>query len=105
MARTLRKKQYQLVNASYDPVVELDVDGHKIKLDKQGQAYVYDEGLGREIDARYGVHAKTGDVGKVVAIEVDDSDPAHELGHMHWFGLPSRLEEIKAKDRARKKKS
>ena len=94
-----RKKQYHIVNASQDPVVQLNVDGHKIKLDKQGQAYVYDEGLGREIDARYGHKAKGPDAGSVVAIPVDDSDPTREPGHVYTFMVPdmSRFKNRKGK--------
>jgi len=86
--RVLRKRQYHIVNASQDPVVELDVDGHKVRMDGQGQAYVTDTGLGEEIDARFGPHARTEDVGKVIAIPVDDSDPAHEPGHKYWHTVP-----------------
>jgi hypothetical protein len=83
-----RKRQYHVVNASQNPVKEVDIDGHKITLDKQGQTYVHDTGLAEELDARYGWRAKTAEAGKVMVIPVDDSDPTREKGHIYTFTVP-----------------
>lgn len=83
-----KRKQYQIVNASQNPVKEIDIDGRTVTLDKQGSAYVTDTGLGEEIDARYGHRAKTETAGKVVVIPVDDSDPQREKGFATYHRVP-----------------
>jgi hypothetical protein len=80
--------QYEIVNASKRMVKELWVENRKVELDKQGHAYVYDEGLAKEIDTRYGVKAKTPQAGKVVVCPVSDRDPTREPGHMYTFFVP-----------------
>lgn len=65
-------KAYEIVNASKNPVREIDVDGHRVKLARNGQGFVHDAGLAEEIDARYGQKARTKTAGKVVVIPIDD---------------------------------
>ena len=80
--------QYQIVNSSQNPVKELFVENRSVKLDRNGSAYVYDEGLAQEIDSRYGRHARTDHAGQVVVIPVSDSDPSRESGHHYTFTVP-----------------
>jgi hypothetical protein len=80
--------QYQIVNAAQNPVTELFVENRSVKLDKNGSAYIYDEGLAHEIDCRYGHKAKTDHAGQVVVIPVTDSDPTREYGHQYTFSAP-----------------
>jgi len=66
-------KVYEIVNADKKIVTEIDVDGHTVKLGKNGMARVTDAGLAKEIDARYGQHARTHEAGRVVVVETDDA--------------------------------
>ena len=84
----MNEKQYEIINASPKPVRELDVDGRKVKVNPNGKSVIYDSGLAREIDQRYGHKAKGRDAGKVVVVEVDDLNPKKERGHMHVFSMP-----------------
>lgn len=81
-------RQYQIVNASKNPVKSLFVEDKRVDLDKNGSAYVYDTGLAEEIDCRYGAKAKTTHGGQVVVIPVSDSDPTREPGHRNTFLAP-----------------
>jgi hypothetical protein len=83
-----KKRQYQIVNSSLNPVREIDIDGHTVALDAQGQGMVYDTGLAEEVDARYGYKSGEETAGKVVCIPVDDSDPTREAGHTYTFLAP-----------------
>jgi hypothetical protein len=80
--------QYQIVNAAKNPVREVFVENRSVKLDNNGSAYVFDEGLAQEIDCRYGPRAKTTHAGQLVVIPVSDSDPGREYGHQYTFSVP-----------------
>lgn len=82
------KRQYHVLNRSEHKLREIDIDGHKIKLSKQGQTYVTDTGLGEELDARMGRNARSSDAGQVLVIPVDDHDPTREDGHQYSFSAP-----------------
>jgi hypothetical protein len=82
------KKQWEIVNASKRGTKAVYVEDRCIKLDKQGKAMIYDEGLAQEVDARYGVKAKTRHAGDVVVIPVDDRNPTREQGHQYSFTMP-----------------
>lgn len=74
---------------------------------------VYDKGIAREIEQRYGKKAKGDDGGEVLVAEVDNENPQHERGHKYTFAtlaLPyAKYDElgrrIKEKGRKNKKRS
>jgi hypothetical protein len=82
------KRQWEIVNASKRGTQEVWVEDRCVKLDKQGKAMIYDEGLAQEVDARCGVKAKTRHAGDVVVIPVDDRDPTREPGHVYTVTVP-----------------
>jgi hypothetical protein len=76
-----KKRQYEIVNNSTGaPVTSLNVDGHEVKLQGNGMATVVDEGLAKEIDARYGFRSRERTGGKVVVVPIDDRDPHQDRG-------------------------
>ena len=89
MTKRTWKKQFEIVNASRDPVEAIDIDGHRVKLsDQNHMATIVDEGLAREIDARYGAHAHTRQANSVIVVPVDDRDPKADKGYRQSFRVP-----------------
>ncbi len=81
------KRQYEILNNSTDkPVRQITVDGHKVKLRSNGYGVVVDEGLAREIDARYGYRSKERTGGQVVVVPVDDRDYSKPKGYAQYTG-------------------
>lgn len=83
-----RKKQYQIVNRSEKRVMNIEIDGKNVPLPPGKDAYVHDEGLAKEIDARHGARSREKEGGKVLVIPVDDRDPSYEPGHRYTFTQP-----------------
>ena len=51
----LHPKAYEIMPRSQNCPRVLDVDGHRVKLPKQGAAVVYDKGLAHALEQKYGL--------------------------------------------------
>jgi len=94
-------KQYEIVNNTTDPLREINMGGHKVKLNNNGKGVVYDPGLAKAIDQKFGYKAPGAEGGKVVVVEVDDLDPRQERGFPTYMRIPG-MERIKWKTKAEK---
>ena len=86
----VRPKQYHVVRNSKTALPDgtLDVDGHKVKLSRRGDAIIHDPGLARAIDQKYGNHKRAQHRRSVVVAEVDNEDRTRERGHTYTFRMP-----------------
>jgi hypothetical protein len=67
-----RKKAFEVIKATKDPIDGLDVDGKYMKFGKYGGFVVHDPGEAQYIEDAFGSHSKTGS-GDVVVCEVDNA--------------------------------
>src|SRR5688572_28529989 len=86
-----RKRQYEIVNNSLEGVKQLNVDGREVKLGGNGLGVVVDEGLAKEIDARYGYRSQERTAGQVVVVPVDDRDPQQDKGFATYHRVSLRM--------------
>lgn len=86
----LHPKAYEILPRREGAPKVLEVDGHKIKLPKQGAAVVYDKGLAHAIEQKYGrgtLNGKLKGRNDVLVMEVDN-DHLHRpdtRGHTYTF--------------------
>lgn len=66
-----RKKVFEVIKATKDPITAIDVDGEVMKFGKHDAFVVHDEGKARFIEETYEKH------GDVVVCEVDSAGKQH----------------------------
>jgi hypothetical protein len=79
------KKMWEVVKASQRKFDTVLARGKQMKFGKNGGMFVYDKGLAKEIDEKFGT--KRGATHDVVVSEVNNErDAIHDPGHKYFFG-------------------
>jgi hypothetical protein len=80
-------KQHMLVKATKTPITGITIDGRQLDFHKKNAAVmVNDDGLAREVDARYGRHGEVVP-GQVVALPIRNANMVE--GHHSTFTVPA----------------
>lgn len=85
VGRVGHDKVYEVVRATTRPMGDtLDVDGHKVKLDRNGRGLVTDPGLARALNERHGWETPQGDA-SVVVTELEAYNETRHRGRTERF--------------------